>query len=271
MKDAKELSHLNILIVEDQHFLRKMMAQGLRLFGAGVAEAADGLQAIKSLSGDPTLSLSPGRMKNIETDKPFVRPIPGGSYDCILSDIRMSPMNGLELLKTIRVGYGPIPRDLPVVLMSAHSDLSTLSTAVKLDASGFLAKPASLKLAVGRIVRAITKKMPIKEVLDYKNCIVDEEVWKGIRSDVSRFADENLPSVRADDLVHEEASMQTLAWTDLKEGDVVAENIMVSDKHVGVYAGTRVTLALIWAMSDLVEDGILPMSVKIFSRVEVAA
>jgi len=57
--------------------------------------------------------------------------------DIILTDITMPRMNGIEMSKKIK----EIDTQIPIVIMSAHSDTSYLLEAIKLGINGYLLKP----------------------------------------------------------------------------------------------------------------------------------
>lgn len=56
---------------------------------------------------------------------------------CILSDIRMPDVDGLELLRRVKA----CGRPLPVVLMTGHGDVPLAVEAMKLGAADFIEKP----------------------------------------------------------------------------------------------------------------------------------
>lgn len=60
--------------------------------------------------------------------------------DLVISDIRMSGMNGIELLGKLSKSHP----DLPCILMTAYSSVETAVTAVKLGARDYLLKPFEL-------------------------------------------------------------------------------------------------------------------------------
>ncbi len=69
----------------------------------------------------------------------------------IISDIRMPGINGLDLLKQIRRDY---PR-LPVIIMTAHSDLDSAVSAYQGGAFEYLPKPFDVDTAVELVQRAV--------------------------------------------------------------------------------------------------------------------
>ncbi len=74
--------------------------------------------------------------------------------DVILSDIRMPGMNGLDLLQKINQSYP----DLPVIIMTAHSDLDSAVSAFHDGAFEYLPKPFDLDEAVEQVRRACRQK-----------------------------------------------------------------------------------------------------------------
>ncbi|MFT7371642.1 MAG: two-component system nitrogen regulation response regulator GlnG [Oleiphilaceae bacterium] len=71
--------------------------------------------------------------------------------DAILSDIRMPGIDGLELLKKIQAQYP----EVPVIIMTAHSDLDSAVTSYQGGAFDYLPKPFDLNEAVSLTRRAI--------------------------------------------------------------------------------------------------------------------
>jgi len=71
--------------------------------------------------------------------------------DAILTDLRMPGIDGFELLKQINTSYP----DLPVIIMTAHSDLDNAVAAYKEGAFEYLPKPFDVDDAVELVKRAI--------------------------------------------------------------------------------------------------------------------
>lgn len=69
----------------------------------------------------------------------------------IVSDIRMPGINGLVLLKKIKARFP----DLPVIIMTAHTDLQSTVSAFQDGAFDFLAKPFDINEAVSLVSRAL--------------------------------------------------------------------------------------------------------------------
>jgi len=76
--------------------------------------------------------------------------------DVILSDVRMPGIDGLDLLRQITARYP----DLPVIIMTAHSDLDSAVSAFDGGAFEYLPKPFDLDEAVEQVRRACRQRIP---------------------------------------------------------------------------------------------------------------
>jgi two-component system nitrogen regulation response regulator GlnG len=70
--------------------------------------------------------------------------------DVLVTDVRMSGQSGLELLKRVQESHP----DLPVIVMTAHSDLGSAVSAYESGAFEYLAKPFDIDQAVDLVRRA---------------------------------------------------------------------------------------------------------------------
>lgn len=70
----------------------------------------------------------------------------------MISDVRMAGMDGLDMLKRVKEQYP----ELPVVIMTAHSDLDSAVTAFQSGAFEYLPKPFDVDDAVTLVNRALT-------------------------------------------------------------------------------------------------------------------
>jgi len=106
--------------------------------------------------------------------------------DAIISDIRMPGINGLDLLSTVHDQYP----QLPVIIMTAHSDLDSAVSSYSRGAFEYLPKPFDIDEAVAMTVRALEhareKNVEIPApVLDGRKDIIGEapamqEVFRAI-------------------------------------------------------------------------------------------
>ena len=80
---------------------------------------------------------------------------------CILTDIRMPEIDGLELLRRIRASG----RALPVIVMTGHGDVPMAVEAMKLGAHDFLEKPFEDE-ALFRALRSVSPRPDAKGSTD---------------------------------------------------------------------------------------------------------
>ena len=250
-----------VLIVDDQAFLRKTMAKALTNDGAyRVLEASDGVAAI-DLMRDATTKLGAAA----GTDLMDSQPAAGAEIDCIVSDINMLPMNGLEFVKAIRIGLGSVAREIPVIMLTGHAEKHFLAAAIALDVSGFLVKPISGIVFRERIERAIATPIALKPPGDYATLIVpDVDITDRWASDAAAAG--NVRPVRAADLAgrNSEHAPHMVALADLKTGDRLSEDLLTDEGVMVVPKGTRVAPALMAALKDLSEIVTLQPQVAVF-------
>lgn len=86
-----------------------------------------------------------------ESAHQFLDTLPNTDFGCILSDIRMPGIDGLELLKRLKANRSP----LPVLIMTGHGDVPLAVEAMKLGAADFLEKPFEDDRLIGMIDAAL--------------------------------------------------------------------------------------------------------------------
>ncbi|HEY4788031.1 MAG TPA: response regulator [Bacteroidales bacterium] len=111
----KELSALNILVIDDSFVNRQYIKAVLEEEGINVVEAGDGTEALDIL----------------KTYTP----------DLVILDLLMPVMGGIETLQEIRNRK----YDFPILILTADINDSTRQTCLQLGASGFINKPTNGK------------------------------------------------------------------------------------------------------------------------------
>jgi DNA-binding NtrC family response regulator len=101
----------SILIVEDDSSYRRALAKTFAKAGYAVTVAPDGQEALQLLEK--------------------------GSFDLVLTDLKMPGKSGLDLLRALR---NRMPR-LKVVIMTGYGTRDSYLEAKALEVSGFLLKP----------------------------------------------------------------------------------------------------------------------------------
>lgn len=114
-----------ILIIDDDHQLRQSFERLLKLEGHDVFGASSGEAGIKS----------------IQESLP----------ECVIMDVRMPGMTGLEALKAIR----EVDARLPVIIMTAYATTETAIEATKLGAFDYILKPFDIPDVLALIDRAV--------------------------------------------------------------------------------------------------------------------
>jgi len=82
-----------------------------------------------------------------ESAQHFLDALPGVDFGCVVSDIRMPGIDGIELLKRLKTDH----RTFPVLIMTGHGDVPLAVEAMKLGAVDFLEKPFEDDRLIGMI------------------------------------------------------------------------------------------------------------------------
>ena len=140
--DQKDLSNIRVLVVDDEDFYRSLIVRILEQIGINhIEQAADGAQAVAGLG--------------------MFKP------DLMIVDIMMEPMNGLKLLKMIRIGMTDAPGDLPAIVLTGLSDGGLMGTALALDCDAFRKKDAGPDAIRDKIARVISSPRHMKATDSY--------------------------------------------------------------------------------------------------------
>jgi DNA-binding NtrC family response regulator len=180
------LPRAKILVVDDEQQMRLAMGETLRRAGYATSEAGSGPDALGLFSK--------------------------GSYDLVVSDIRMPEMDGIELLSHLRA-TNP---DVPVVMVTAFGTIGDAVEAMKRGAADYLLKPFSpdyLEEVVARLLgrreepaeageryRIVTADAQMKRLLNYMRKAADSDATVLIQAEsgtgkelAARFIHANSP------------------------------------------------------------------------------
>jgi two-component system, LuxR family, response regulator FixJ len=81
----------------------------------------------------------------------FLESLSGIAFGCVVSDVRMPGIDGIELLKRLKASHGAFP----VIIMTGHGDVPLAVEAIKLGAVDFLEKPFEDDRLIGMIDLAL--------------------------------------------------------------------------------------------------------------------
>ena len=123
----------NILVIDDEKAIRKALNEILTFEGFVVDEAVDGAEGAKKIKEN--------------------------NYDCILCDIKMPKMDGMEVLQFAREERP----DTPFIVISGHGNIETAVDAVKKGAYDYISKPPDLNRLLITVRNAMDKKLLVAE------------------------------------------------------------------------------------------------------------
>ena len=92
--------------------------------------------------------------------------------DAVVSDIRMPGRDGLELLSILAERHP----ELPVIIMTAHSDLDSAVAAYQSGAFEYLPKPFDIDDAVATVQRAVLRRREQQPEVDTPTTATDTEI-----------------------------------------------------------------------------------------------
>jgi two-component system response regulator AtoC len=125
---------LRILVVDDEKRMVESLRDYLALEGIEARTAGEGAEAERLLAEEP--------------------------FDALVTDLRMPGVDGLSLLRWTRE-EGP---NLPVVMISAHGEVSDAVEAMKLGAYDYLVKPFDPDELVIRIRKAVGERQALNRL-----------------------------------------------------------------------------------------------------------
>jgi len=146
MDKLPNYANRRFLLVDDEFFMLGLIERVLKDCKAGgVIRAQNGGAAIDIIDRDRT------------------------HVDCIIADLNMAPVNGLELLKAVRTGaYPKVPRDQRFIMLTGHGESDAVQTAIKLDVDGYILKPISIDKLTSTIERVFNRSHTLKSVAHYE-------------------------------------------------------------------------------------------------------
>ena len=128
----------SILVVDDEDFIREIICRKL---------SGSGFECDSARSAEDALAR-----------------IAQNDYDCVLSDIHMPGMSGVDLLRQIKLQS----QDLAVILITGAPDIDAALEAMRLGAYDHLSKPLNLAALEMTVDRALEKKRLVEENREYQ-------------------------------------------------------------------------------------------------------
>ena len=117
------MGRANILVIDDEDIMREYVEESLVRAGHVVKSAASGKEGVATFAQ--------------------------GSFDLVITDLKMMPMDGIEVVKRVRRERASVP----CIVMTAYGTIETAVQAMKDGAEDYILKPFTpdeLELAVAR-------------------------------------------------------------------------------------------------------------------------
>jgi DNA-binding NtrC family response regulator len=131
----------NLLVVDDEEVIREGMRRILEAEGYHVTTSASGRTAIEKIQ---------------EWD-----------FDVVITDLKMPGMDGIEVLKTIKI----LQPEVPVIIITGYSTVDTAVDAMKNGAFDYIAKPFTSDLIIDKVQKAIDHKTLAMEGFSVKKAM----------------------------------------------------------------------------------------------------
>jgi putative nucleotidyltransferase with HDIG domain len=144
-----------VLVVDDEKFIRDILADFLGMEGYAVRTAEDGVSAITELSR--------------------------ARYDMVISDLKMPKMGGLELLREV----ARASPDTLTVIMTGFGTVETAIDAMKRGAYDYILKPFKVEEIVHIVQRGLEKRRLTAENLRLREALSLYQVSEAISASLS--------------------------------------------------------------------------------------
>jgi response regulator RpfG family c-di-GMP phosphodiesterase len=184
-----------VLVVDDEKFIRDILADFLGMEGYIVRTAQDGASAVAELQR--------------------------ARYDMVISDLKMPRMGGLDLLKEVNKRYP----DMPTVIMTGFGTVETAIDAMKQGAYDYILKPFKVEEIFHIVERGLEKRRLAAENLRLREALSLYKVTEAIAASLS--LDEVATTVSESALNEVHADVVAM-WIDDDEGDYYRRSVNVN-------------------------------------------
>lgn len=133
---------LKILLVDDNHYMRVLLAEILRAIGVhNIYEANDGAEGLQMMRDNPV--------------------------DIVMTDLSMQPLDGIDFVRLLRNSPDSPNKMAPVIMITGHSTFARVKEARDAGVNEFLAKPLTARGVIERIHQVVDNPRPYVRTGDY--------------------------------------------------------------------------------------------------------
>jgi two-component system, LuxR family, response regulator FixJ len=164
-------------------------------------------------------------VRGFDNAKPFLELLPQIRSGCIVTDVRMPGITGIDLLRRVK----ELGLDIPVIVITGHGDISLAVEAMKIGAVDFLEKPFD-----------------------------DDALLAAVRGSLSRNADQVQRNAEVSQINDRLAALSNRERQVLdglvagKANKVIAFDLGISPRTVEIYRANLMTKMAANSLSDLV-------------------
>jgi two-component system OmpR family response regulator len=145
-----------VLVVDDEEYIRDLVASSLRLAGFTARAVSDGSQALAA----------------VEHNAP----------DLVILDVRLPGIDGFEVCRTLRAAGS----DVPVIFLTARDTPEDRVSGFTKGGDDYVTKPFSLDELIARVRAVLRRSQPAAArggTLTYADLVLDEEAMRVRRAD----------------------------------------------------------------------------------------
>jgi two-component system chemotaxis response regulator CheY len=148
---------IRLLLVDDNHHMRTLLAEILRAIGARhIHEASNGAEALQLIRSHP--------------------------IDIVMTDLAMQPLDGIDFVRLLRNSPDSPNPMVPVIMITGHSTQGRVFEARDVGVNEFLSKPITARGVIERIRQVVENPRSFVRTNDYfgpdRRRRVDPE-WRG--------------------------------------------------------------------------------------------
>lgn len=143
--NKNDFAGLTALVIDDEYFMRRLLGTLLHDIGF------------------PTVVTSEDGAEGLNRIESATHPI-----DIVICDLEMPLVNGFEFISMLRASREAANPNIPVVIVTGHSEERHVHDAVNLGIHGFLVKPISRATLERRVRQALQSEAISPEQLNVK-------------------------------------------------------------------------------------------------------